>query len=103
MLMSYHDKAARALKAKKTFEVAFVLETINKKGGVLKYPKVFQCDNANKLLEKHNVTFKEQQQNTSTLPQLLQAFNKAHLSSFKLMDSQELQDPKKYWQFGLKT
>ena len=34
-------KVARPLKAKKTSEVAFVLEAIYKKGGVFKYPKVF--------------------------------------------------------------
>ena len=54
-------KVARALKTKKSSEVAFVLEAIYKKGGVFKYPKVFQCDNGpefknkvTKLLEKHN-------------------------------------------------
>ena len=50
------------LELKKSSEVAFVLEVIYKKGGVFKYPKVFQCDNGTefknevtKLLEKHNV------------------------------------------------
>ena len=71
-------KVARALRSKKASEVSFVLEAIYKKGDVFKYPKVFQCDNGSdfksdvtKLLEKHNVDFKEQQQNTSTLTQLL--------------------------------
>ena len=39
-----------------------MLEAIYKKGGVFKYPKVFQCDNGSgfknevtKLFEKHNV------------------------------------------------
>ena len=55
-------KVARPLKTKKPSEVVFVLETIYKKGGVFKYPKVFQCNNGSefksevtKLLEKHNV------------------------------------------------
>ena len=54
-------KVAIALKTKKSSEVAFVQEAIYKKGGVFKYPKVFQCDNGSefknevtKLLEKHN-------------------------------------------------
>ena len=52
-------KVARPLMTKKSSEVAFLLETIYKKGGV---KKVFQCDNGSefknevtKLLEKHNV------------------------------------------------
>ena len=51
----------RPLRTKKSSEVAFVLETLYKKGGLLKYPKVFQCDNGSefenevrKLLKKHN-------------------------------------------------
>ena len=51
-----------------------MLEAIYKKGGVFKYPKAFQCDNGSefknevtKLLEKHNVDFEEQQQNTNIL------------------------------------
>ena len=55
-------KVARALKTRKSSEVAFVLELIYRKGGVFKYPKVFQRDNGSefkskvtKLLEKHNV------------------------------------------------
>ena len=55
-------KVARPLKTKKPSEVVFVLEAIYKKGGVFKYPKVFQCNNGSefksevtKLLEKHNV------------------------------------------------
>ena len=54
-------KVARALRTKKASEVAFLLEAIYKKGGVFKYPKVFQCDNGSefksdvtKLLENHN-------------------------------------------------
>ena len=55
-------KVARPLRVKKSSKVAFVLETIYKKGGVFKYPKAFQCDNGpefknevTKLLEKLNV------------------------------------------------
>ena len=46
---------------KKANKVEFVLETLYKKGGVFKYPKVFQCDNGSEfksdepnMLEKHN-------------------------------------------------
>ena len=52
-------KVARAHRTKKSSEVAFVLESVYKKGGAFKYPKVFQCDNepefkneVTKLLEK---------------------------------------------------
>ena len=55
-------KVSRPLRTKKSSEVAFLLEAIYKKGGVFKYPKVFQCDNGSefknevaRLLEKHNV------------------------------------------------
>ena len=55
-------KFTESLRTKQSGEVAFVLEAIYKKGGVFKYPKVFQCDNGpefknevTKLLEKHNV------------------------------------------------
>ena len=55
-------KVARPLMTKKASKVAFVLETIYKKGGVFKCPREFQCDNGSefknevtKLLEKHNV------------------------------------------------
>ena len=42
-------KVARALRTKKSSKIAFVLESIYKKGGVFKYPKVFQCDNRPKF------------------------------------------------------
>ena len=54
-------KVARLLRTKKSSEVAFVLETIYKKGDIFKYLKVFQCDNGpefknevTKIFEKHN-------------------------------------------------
>ena len=37
-------KVIRALRTKKSRVVAFVLESIYKKGEVFQYPKVFQCD-----------------------------------------------------------
>ena len=53
-------KVARPLRTKKSSKVSFVLEALYKKGGVFKYPKVFQIDNGSefknemtKLLEKH--------------------------------------------------
>ena len=45
-------KVARALMTKKASEVAFVFEAIYKKGGVFKYPKVFQYDNGSELKMK---------------------------------------------------
>ena len=97
-------KVARPLRTKKSSEVAFVLEAIYKKGGVFKYPKVFQCDNGSefknevtKLLEKHNVdirraTTKYNHNHTA----FVEAFNKELAKLlFKLMDAQELQDPEK--------
>ena len=42
-------KVARPLKTKKSSDVTFVLEAIYKKGGVFKYPKVFQCDNGSEF------------------------------------------------------
>ena len=47
-------KVARPLRTKKLSKVAFVLEAIFKKGGVFKYPKVFQCDNGSEF--KNEVT-----------------------------------------------
>ena len=77
-------KVARPLRTKKSSEVAFVLEAIYHKGGVLKYPKVFQCDNGpefenkmTKLLEKHNVDIQKattKYKNTHTA--FVEAFNK---------------------------
>ena len=45
-------KVASPLRTKKSSEVAFVLETIYKKAGVFKYPKIFQCDNGSELKMK---------------------------------------------------
>ena len=58
-------KFARSLKNKKPTKLAFVLEVVYKKSGVLKYPRVIQCDNGSefkdevtKLLQKHNVAIR---------------------------------------------
>ena len=86
-----------------------MLEAIYKKGGVFKYPKVFQSDNGSefknevtKLLEKHNadiwrVTAKYNHAHTA----FVEAFNKelAELL-FKLIDGEETL--KNYQRFGLK-
>ena len=55
-------KVASPLRTKKSSKSAFLLEAVYKKGGVFKYPKIFQCDNGSefknemtKLLEKRNV------------------------------------------------
>ena len=89
-------KVARPLRTKKSSEVAFVLEAIYKKGGVFKYPKVFQCDNGSefknevtKLLEKHNVDIRRataKYKHTHTA--FVEAFNKELTKLlFKLMDA----------------
>ena len=97
-------KVARSLRTKKSSEVAFVLEAIYKKGGVFKYPKVFQCDNGPEfknevtyLLEKHNFDIRRtttKYKHTHTA--FVEAFNKELAKLlFKPMDAQELQDPEK--------
>ena len=98
------SKVARALKTKNSSKVAFVLEAIYKKGGVVKYPKVFICDNGSgfknevtKLLEKHNVEIRRattKYKHTHTA--FVENFNKELAKLlFKPMDAQELQDPEK--------
>ena len=97
-------KVARSLETKKSSEVSFVLEAIYKKGGVFKYPKVFQCDNGSefknevtKLLEKQSVDIRRattKYKHTHTA--FVKAFNRELAKLlFKPMDAQELQDPEK--------
>ena len=97
-------KVGRPLRSKKSSEVAFVLGAIYEKGGVFRYPKVFQCDNGSefknevtKLLEKHNVdigTATTKYKHTHTA--FVETFNKELVELlFKPMDAQELQDPEK--------
>ena len=97
-------RVARALKSKKSSEVAFVLEAIYKKGGVFKYPRVFQCDNGSefknevtKLLEKHNTDIpRAATKYKHTHTAFVEAFNKELAKLLiKPMDSQDLQDPEK--------
>ena len=97
-------KAAKALRTTKRSKVAFALETIYRKGGVFKYPKVFQCDNgpefkikAIKLLEKHNVHIRRTASKYKhTYTAVVEAFNKELAKLlFKPMDALELQDPEK--------
>ena len=97
-------KVARPLRTKKSSEVAFVLEAVNKKGVVFKYPKVFQCENGSelknfvtKLLGKHNLNIRR----TTTKYKhnhmaFVEVFNRELAKLlFKPMDAQELQDPEK--------
>ena len=42
--MLHQHITRQASQDKKSSEVAFVLPAMYKKGGVFKYPKVFQCD-----------------------------------------------------------
>ena len=97
-------KVTRALRTKKSSEVAFFLEAICKMGGMFKYSKVFQCDDGSefknevtKLLEKHNFDIRRataKYKHTHTA--FLEAFNKELVKFlFKPMDVQELQDPEK--------
>ena len=81
-----------------------MLEAIYKKGGVFKYPKVFQCDNGPefknkviKLLEKHNIEIQRATMKYKhTLTAFVEAFNKELAKLlFKPVDAQELQDPEK--------
>ena len=72
-----------------------MLDAIYKKGGLFKYPKVFQCDRGSefksqvtKLLEKHSVdirraTTKYKHTNTA----FVEAFNKLAKLLFKPMDA----------------
>ena len=103
-------KVARVHRTKKSSEVAFVLESIYKKGCVFKYPKVLQCDNGpefksevTELLEKNNVDI----QRTKTkykhaYTALAEAFNKSWqnccLNQWMLKSLKTL---KKNQQFGL--
>ena len=95
-------KVARLFRTKKSSEVAFVLETIYKKGGVFKYPKAFQCDNGfefknevTKLLEKHNVDIRRATTKYKhTYTAFVEAFNKELAKLFlKPMDAQETPGP----------
>ena len=81
-----------------------MFEAIYKKGGVFKYPKIFQCDNGSefknevtKLLEKHNVDIRRattKYKHTHTA--FAEAFNKEFAKLlFKRMDAQELRVPVK--------
>lgn len=63
----------RTLKLMKASEAAFVLKARSKKWSVIKYRKVFHCDNGfelnsnlTKLFKNIMLIFEEQQQNTST-------------------------------------
>ena len=89
-----------------------MLEVIYKKGGVFKYPKVFQCDNGHEfigevteLLEKHSVDIRRattKYKHTHTV--FLEAFNKELAKLlFKPMDAQELQDPEKVSTISVKN
>ena len=97
-------KVAKPIKIKGSSEVAFVLEAIYKRGGVFRYPKVFQCDNGSefknevaKLLEKHNVDVRRATTKYKhTHAPFMEAFNRELAKLlFKPIDAQELQDQEK--------
>ena len=82
-------KVAKPIRTKKSNEVALELESIYKKGGAFKCPKVFQCDNRSefksevtKLLEKHNVDIRR----------VTTKYKHTHTA---FVDAQELQDTEK--------
>ena len=84
--------------------IVFGLVARQKKGGLFKYPKTFQCDNGSelkkevtKLLEKQNVDIRRE---TMKYKHIYTAFVEAFIKElakllFKLIDAQELQDPEK--------
>ena len=84
------------------------MEAICKKGGVFKYPKVFQCDNGSafksdvtKLLEKHDVDIRRTKTKYKhTNAAFVEVFNKELtkllLSSWML---KSFRTPKKYRQY----
>ena len=87
-------------------------EAIYKKGGLLKYPKTFQCDNGSefktevtKLLEKHSVEIRRATRKYKhTHMAFAEAFNKVLAKLlFKPMDAQQLQDPEKGSTVWVKT
>ena len=84
--------------------IVFGLVARQKKGGLFKYPKTFQCDNGSefqkevtKLLEKENVDIRrETTKNKHIYTAFVEVFNKELAKLlFKLIDAQELQDPEK--------
>ena len=90
-------RVARLLRTKKSSKVAFVQEAIYKKGGVFKYPTVFQCDNGPEFKKMKrqsclkNTLLKSEGQQPSTsisIPSLTKLL-------FKPIDDQELQDSEK--------
>ena len=90
-------KVTRALRTKKSSEVAFVLATIYKKGGVFKYPKTEFKNEVIKLPEKHNVEIRRAITNYNhTHTAFVEAFYKQLAKLFfKPMDAQKLQGPRK--------
>ena len=61
-------KVGKPLMTKKSSEVAFMLESIYKKGGNFKYSEVFQCGNGGEFKgEVTTLLLEGQQQNTNIL------------------------------------
>ena len=89
-----------------------MLEAIYKKGGVFKYPKVFQCDNGSefkgevtKFLEKHSVEIRRATAKCKHMHTgFVEAFNRELAKLlFKLMDAQQLQNPEKVSKIWVKN
>ena len=84
--------------------IVFGLVARQKKGGLFKYRKTFQCDNGSefqkevtKLLEKENVDIRRETTKYKHIyTAFVEVFNKELAKLlFKLIDAQELQDPEK--------
>ena len=97
------NKVARPLRTKQARDVAEMIADIYK-AGLLKYPKIFQCDNGSefkgyvtKMLEKNEVKIRRvttKYKHTHTA--FLEALNKILTERlFKVQDAQELNDPEK--------
>ena len=96
-------KVVRPLRTKQAGDVAEMIADIYKVG-LLKYPKIFQCDNASKfkgdvtrLLEKNEVKIRQvTTEYKYTHTAFVEALNKILAERlFKVQDAQELNDPEK--------
>ena len=80
------------------------------KVGPFSYPKIFQCNSgselkavATKMLEKHELMIKcTMTRYTHTHTAFFEALDVFAEQLFKVQDAQELNDPKKYYRFGLR-
>ena len=105
-------RVTKPLSTKKSGEAAFLFEAIYKKGGTFKYLKVSQCGNGSEF--KGEVTKLPEKQNFD-IPRATTKYKHTHTAIvetsnkglekllFKLMDTQELQNPKKVFKIWVKN